>query len=92
MSNEPINKSAQIKTTLSEYTKTFVQYDGSGRPILVVVARHDAPVGEPAAATQYTYADPTTTRVSFQLEFDVEWDGAWDLATFPPIAIRTGGR
>ena len=83
-----VNKSAQLKTHAAEYTKTYVEYDGNGRPILAVIARHDAPAGEVAVATQYTYPDPNTTRVVFQLEFEVLWDAAWDLAGFPGIAIN----
>ena len=84
-----VDKSGQLKTHLEEYTKTFIEYDGSGRPLRVITARHDAEVGEIAVATSYTY-DGASSRVTFQLEYEVLWDAAWDLATFPGDAVNTG--
>jgi hypothetical protein len=83
------NKSAQIKTHLNEYVKTFTSYDPNGRPLRVITARHDAPAGEVAVATQYTY-DGASTRVAYLLEYEILWDAAWDLAVFPTDAINVG--
>ncbi len=83
------NKDGQLKTHMAEYTKTFVAYDGSGRPLTATVARHDAANGEVAVQTLYIY-DGTSTRVAYQLEYEVLWDVTWDLAVFPPQAINIG--
>lgn len=82
------NKSGQLKTHLSEYVKTYQEFDVNGRVTKTITARHDAVHGEVAVCTAYSYVG-TTTRINFMLEYEVLWDSAWDLLAFPPEAINT---
>lgn len=87
--NAQVDKGLQIQTHQAEYTKTFTEYDGTGRPIRIITARHDAAIGEVAVCSHYAY-DGASSRVLFHLEYEIAWLGAWDILTFPVDAINTG--
>lgn len=87
--NAQVDKGLQIQTHLAEYTKTFTEYDGTGRPTRIITARHDTLPGEIAVCSQYAY-DGASSRVQMHLEYEILWLGAWDIITFPVDAINTG--
>ncbi len=82
-----INKTEQIKTHLEEPTKTFIEYDANDRPVRVITARNDAPAGEIALCTEYSYITGSS-RVEFQIEYHVNWQAAWDKLPIPVTSIE----
>lgn len=87
--NAQVDKGLQLQTHQGGYTKTFTEYDVSGRPIRIITTRHDAADGEIAVCSHYAY-DGTSSRVLFHLEYEILWLAAWDILSFPLDAINTG--
>ena len=89
MGNIMNDKSAQLETHQREFTKTFTEYDGSGRPTRIITARHDAVSGEIAVCSLYAYVG-SSSRVQFHMEYEISWLPAWDVLTFPVDALNIG--
>lgn len=71
------NKTAIIKTTLAEYTKSHQAFDGSGRLEYLYQAGVDTANGKPCYAVRYSYIG-STTNVNYIKEYQGVWDSSWE--------------
>lgn len=72
------NKYAHLKTNQSEYIKSYIIYDGSGRMITIYEAKANAIDGTPCLRTDYGY-DGATSRIAKMKETEDVWDDSYEL-------------
>lgn len=73
------NGQAEIKTTYSEFTKTFSVYDPTS---FLLVTIYEAPThainNAPCTRSDYVY-DGASTRILKTKESSANWDSTWDV-------------
>ena len=73
------NKSRLLKTAKHEYTKSYIEYDGTNRMEYLYEARANAEDGDPCLVTRYGY-DGTSNRIIRRLESEGVWLASYDFA------------
>ncbi len=78
MANDPINnKSAVLKSTMNEYSKSKQFFDGSDRLEYLYTAPMDAVTGTPCNVVRYSYVG-ATAKVDYVAEYEGTWDVSWE--------------
>ena len=68
-----------LQTQAHELVKQFIVYDGADRPSEVFTARADAGDGDFCTKVDYTYVNPTASRVEKMRESNATWSAAYDI-------------
>lgn len=74
----PTTKTELLKSHAKELVKTYVEFDGQGRPSKNYTAYTNARHGDPCEVTEYIFNGPTSTVIKARKEGYSTWDSAWD--------------
>lgn len=77
MADHATRRDSLIKTTGTDYIKTYVTYDGSNNPEFIYEAATNAKHGEKCLVTRYVYNG--ANQIEKSKESEAIWDSSWDI-------------
>jgi len=73
------SKTDLLTTQRNELIKSYVELDGSNRPLRIYTTKTEAVHGEPCTVVQYEYAAPNSAVVVKMKEYKGTWDSSYDI-------------